>query len=357
MALKIAINGMGVIGREILRTLYGENGYEIVLINDINITGQNLVYLLTYDSIYHDGIKIFNNNITVKEENQQDVVIINGKSIPFFHEKDISELPLGDHGVDMVLECTGELGSKAKLYGFLGTGVRRVVACYRAGNEIPTIVHKVNQKTLKNNDYIISFPEMESQVTATILHIVNQKNTIIGGYAKAFRSFTNAQPTMDSFSTDYARGRAASCNITPVDDSFGKTIGLVIPELNGKINSCAYRSPVINGSIMDFSVLVKDSTTKEELNTFIKSKCIGKLEDSNENLGNDKVNSGYNENPLCSSDALGYDIPQFLASQTKIIALKDDDISIVHISVVYDNVRGYCNLLKSFLKWAIDNWL
>lgn len=179
---------------------------------------------------------------------------------------------------------------------------------------------------------------METQVAAAVLKILNDELGVESAILKAFRSFTNAQPTMDSYVTnDFTRGRSAPVNITPVSDGFAKNIGLVVPELNGKINGLAYRSPVINGSIMDFTIKTQKSIDSDALRTQLKASC-------NESIG-------YNEDALCSSDALAFDAPQIIVQRNIIMPLEDGS-SLINLSVAYDNVRGYCNQMARFLKWV-----
>ncbi len=336
MALRIAINGMGVIGREMFKTLWGKEGFEIVCLNDHSISPANLAYLLKYDSIYHDYF--CGDHISSGE----DSITVEGKTLLLYKEIDINYIPLGELKVDIVLECTGNLNSKTKLQGFINAGARKVIACYACGNDLPTIAHNVNINTLKIEDYIISFPQMESQVAATILKIINDTYIINCGMVKAFRSFTNAQPTMDSYVTNNdARGRAASVNIAPVSDGFAKSIGLTIPELNGKIQGFTYRSPVINGSIMDFTLKIENTDiNKENINVCLKGGCSESL--------------GYNEDALCSSDALAFATPQVIAQRT--LVMPDNEGTLINISVAYDNVRGFCKQLAHFLKWAQKGW-
>lgn len=336
MALRIAINGMGVIGRELFKTLWGKEGFEIVCLNDPGINPANLAYLLKYDSIYHNyfcGDNIYSG---------EDSITIEGKTLLLYKEIDINNIPLGELNVDIVLECTGNLNRKEKLYGFINAGAKKVIACYHCGNDLPTIAHNVNSGVIKNEDTIISFPQMETQVVATILKIINDNYPISCGMVKAFRSFTNAQPTMDSYtSKDIAYGRSAPVNITPLSDGFAKTIGLTIPELNGKIQGFTYRSPVINGSIMDFTLKI-DMTDiyREDINACLKSGCPEIL--------------GYNVDALCSSDAMAFDSPQIIAQRT--LVMPDNNSTLINISVAYDNVRGYCNQMARFLNWTKNYW-
>lgn len=334
MALRIAINGMGVIGREMLKTLFYQEGIEVILLNDI-VSPKNLEYLLKYDSLYHD-------KKLVTVTSTEDSIVIEGKEIKLCNCNNLNDLPLGNYGVDIVLECTGSFKNKAACQAFLSGGAKKVVACYGLGNDLPNIVPNVNMDNLTPDQHILCIPQMETQVMAAVLKLLNDELVIQGGLIKAFRSFTNAQPTMDSYvSGDCVRGRAAPVNITPVSDGFAKNIGLVIPELNGKINGLAYRSPVINGSIMDFTIKTKTTIDSDNLRKILKA-------GQNESLG-------YNEDALCSSDALAFDAPQIIVQKNIIMPLEDGS-SLINLSVAYDNVRGYCNQVARFLDWAKSNW-
>ncbi len=331
MALRIAINGMGVIGRDLFKTLWGKEGFEIVFLNDNGIAPANLAYLLKYDSIYHDFE--YKDTVTFGE----DSITVDGKQLRLYNENNISNLPLGEYKVDYVLDCTGSLNSKEKLQGFINAGARKVIACYSCGNDMAHIVPNVNHDSLKPYDTIISVPQMEEQTAAAMLKILNDALGVQSGIIKAFRSYTNAQPTMDSYvSKDYVRGRAATVNITPVSDSFAKVVGHIVPELNGKVSGLAYRSPVITGSIMDLTIKTQKSTDFDALRATLKA-------GSNESIG-------YSEDALCSSDALSFESPQILAQ--RVLVMPDENGSLINISAAYDNVRGYCNQMARFLKWV-----
>lgn len=330
MALRIAINGMGVIGREMLKTLCYKDFVNIVCLNDI-IDVKNLEYLLKYDSIYHDS----NKKLDVSSNERG--IVLNGKQIALYNESDISYIPLGRDGADIVLDCTGIFTSKEKLQGFMNAGAKKVIACYACGNDMPHIVPNVNHNKLNQDDNFISLPTMEEQTVAAVLKIINDELGVQCGIVKAFRSFTNAQPTMDSYANkDFPRGRAASVNITPITDNFAKVVGRIIPELNGKVHGLAYRSPVINGSIMDFTIKTQNPTELDSLRATLKA-------GSNESIG-------YNEEALCSSDALAFDAPQIIFPRTIFTPLEDGS-SLINLSVAYDNVRGFCNQMARFLKW------
>lgn len=343
MALKVAINGMGVIGRELFRTLWDDDRFAIVVINDITISPKNLAYLLKYDSIYHNfGWEKYKDSISAEE----DGIIIAEKAIHLYNESDVNNLPVGPLGVDVVLECTGNFTSYDKLQAFINAGAKRVIACYSVDRSLHTVAFGANESMLEQDDCIISFAEAETQVLANVLKPLDTDFGIETAVCKAFRSYANSQPTMDSVNTkDFARGRAAAWNITPLSDSAGKSIGWVVPELNGKVVGFEYRAPVINGGIMDISMLLKGNVTKKQINESLKY--------------NSSKNLGYSEDQLCSSDALGFEMPMAMANST-VTMYGWGNYTLANISVAYDNVRGYCLQIKRFLEWAMEpdsHWL
>lgn len=334
MALKVAINGMGVIGREMLRTLWGQEGIEIVLINDVSSV-ESMVYLLKFDSIYHRNY--FVENVSTDGEN----LIINGKSIVVYHCADPQNIPLGAECVDITLECTGIFNNQEKLHSFIDAGTKRVISCYFAGTDLPTIAPDVNKDVVKSEDDIISIPPMELQVVAQMLNIFRDSTECC--FTHAFRSFTNAQYTLDSYSNDAIMGRSGPLNITPNKSNSSSMVGLVIPELSDKVTGREYRSPVANGSIMDITIKYNGATS------------IGDLKEIFKTAAEKNKDFGYSEDLLCSSDSMSYDVPQLLAKSINTYDLNDKTM-LINFSVVYDNIHGYCNLVQRFLQWAKGNW-
>lgn len=327
MAYKVAIHGLGVVGRELLRTLWGRAGIEVVMLND-SVLPTNLKYLLEHDTIYHDWRS--KHEVTAAE----DSITIDGKQIEIYSETDVRNLPLGGRGVDLVIDCSGTMKNKGTLQGFIDAGARRVMACYYIGNDLQNIVYGVNQNCLEATDTIISFAPMETQVLANILKPVNDCFEVETAIVKAIRSYTNAQPSIDSYDPEnFALGRAAAWNITPTGDEFARYLGLVVPELNGKVIGNAYRAPVINGSVLDITAVLSKPTTSEDINKAMKA-CSRFYE--------------YCIEPLCSSDAMSFDRPQFLANSTMLSRISYGQ-SMISLSVVYDSVRGYCMQILGFL--------
>lgn len=337
MALKVAIHGMGVIGRELLRTLWEKPEIEINMLSDL-VQTDNLAYLLKYDTIYHD----WRNKHEVSAG--EDKITIDGKDIPLYSETEIRNLPIGGVGADLVIDCSGKAKSRDELQGFIDAGAKMVMTCYYIGNDINCFAYGVNHDKLTNENTIFTFAPMETQVLANTLKPIHDLFGVNNAIVKAFRSYTNAQPSIDSYDyKSFARGRAAAWNITPTSDVMGKNIGLVIPELNSKVIGFAYRAPVINGSVLDIAVVTEKRATQSTINAQIK-----------DYYGENKGVCCYNEEPLCSSDAMSFDLPQFLAGSTMVNNISDD-MTMLSLSVVYDSVRGYCNLILNFLLYSIYN--
>ncbi len=323
MSIKVVINGMGVIGRELLRTLWDQDGFAVVAVNDANISPSNLEYLLKYDSVYHEWS---NYDIQCGE----DYLMINGVHLELYAESNVENLPLRNINAELVLDCTGTIRRPDQLQAFINVGAKRAMTCYYVPN-VMTIAQGINEDTLDNNVNCTSFVDMETQVLSRVLKCFNL-DSINAVVAKAYRSFSNAQPSLDSaYSTSFAKGRAAAENITPLDDLFAQNVGAVIPELNGKVIGSAFRSPVMNGNIMN--IVIDSSKTYDKNDIIVLLKQSDLLEVSTD--------------PLCSSDALYLKGPCALCASIKVI--KSGDHSLLDISVIYDNIRGFCKLLKSFV--------
>lgn len=331
MSVRLAINGMGVIGREIFKTLFDKEGYEIVFINDPRMTPSNLAYLLKYDTLYHDW------ELSDKVTAGEDSITVDGKEIRLYKEAMAEQLPLGELNVDVALDCEGFYNTKEKAQAYLIAGARKAIICQSAGVDLPTIAYNVNHETLKADDMIISVPQMESQVAAQVMYALNELG-IKRGYCKAFRSYTNSQNTMDSYNKDgnFALGRAAAWNITPLVSGFGKGLGLIVPDVNGIIKSISYRAPIINGSVMDITVELDGEYSADYINACLKAAT--------------HEGFGYAEEPLCSTDAIASPNPIALAKHTNVI-YSGDGTTLANITVIYDNVRHYCRELARIAKY------
>ncbi len=332
MSVRVAINGMGVIGRELFRMLFEKEGYEIAFINDTHITPANLKYLLQFDSLY-PSLEL-RDRVSTGEES----IIVNGRGFPLCKFDNALDMPLGELKVDVMLECEGYYNTKFKAEDFIAAGARKAIICQSAGKDLPTIAYNVNHDTLKANDTIISIPQMETQVAAQVFNALKQFK-VKNAYCKAFRSYTNSQNTMDSYNPNgnFALGRAAAWNITPLVAGFGNTVGLIVPEVNSKVKSMSYRAPVINGSVMDITLELDGTYSTEVLNAALKAAATESF--------------GYSEDPLCSTDAIGNDMPQMLAKHTQVLQNESDKTTLANITVIYDNVRHYCREVARVAKY------
>lgn len=339
MAIRIAINGMGVLGRELFRMLFDkieEHTVEIVLLNDPYITPANLAYLLQYDSIYHawDDKEISSNESSIT---------VDGKCFSLYREHIISNVPWGSIGVDLVLECTQTMNDKAALQSFINSGAKKVIACYPAG-DAPMYAYNVNDDNVSKTEQCISMSSMSTQVSARLLAgLQSRGHKIQYAYINNYRAYSNSQSAMDSADEDaFQIGRAAAGNITPAYSNFAKAVTKLLPDLTTNILGINYRSPVINGSVINAVVGIDGVHTKESINEDIKA--------------SDKL--FYSETPLCSSDALGNLKPIYLSKAIQTISVNDTS-TVVNMSILYDNIRGFCYLIDRFIQKqsGVNGWL
>ena len=287
MSVKVAINGFGRIGRLAFRQMFGAEGYEVVAINDLTSPAM-LAHLLKYDSA--QGRYALADKVTAGE----DSITVDGKTIKIYAEKDAKDLPWGEIGVDVVLECTGFYTSKAKSQAHIDAGAKKVVISAPAGNDLKTIVYSVNEKTLTAEDQIISAASCTTNCLAPMADALNKYAPIQSGIMTTVHAFTGDQMVLDGphRKGDLRRARAAAVNIVPNSTGAAKAIGLVIPELNGKLIGSAQRVPVPTGSTTILVAVVKGKDiTKEGINAAMKAA-------SSESFG-------YTEEPLVSSDIIG----------------------------------------------------
>ena len=258
MAVKVAINGFGRIGRLAFRQMFGAEGYEIVAINDLT-DPKMLAHLLKYDSA--QGRYALADTVVAGE----DSITVDGKEIKIYAKANAEELPWGEIGVDVVLECTGFYTSKAKAEAHIKAGARKVVISAPAGNDLPTIVYNVNHDTLKPEDTVISAASCTTNCLAPIAKVLNDKFGILDGLMTTVHSTTATQKTVDGPSMkDWRGGRAASGNIIPSSTGAAKAVGKVIPALNGKLTGMSMRVPTLDVSVVDLTVnLAKPATYAE----------------------------------------------------------------------------------------------
>lgn len=333
MGVKVAINGFGRIGRLAFRKMFGEDGYDIVAINDLT-SPEMLAYLLKYDSTQGryakaDLVSYSDHSITV-----------DGKEIEIYKEADASKLPWKELDVDVVLECTGFYTSKAKAQAHIDAGAKKVVISAPAGNDLPTIVYNTNHEILTKNDDIISAASCTTNCLAPMAKALNELAPVQSGIMQTIHAYTGDQMILDGphRKGDKRRGRAAACNIVPNSTGAAKAIGLVIPELNGKLIGAAQRVPVATGSTTILTAVVEGEVTVDQINAKMKSVA-------NESFG-------YNEDAIVSSDIIGMTYSSlFDSTQTSVIPV-GSGLTQVQVVSWYDNEASFtsnmCRTIKYF---------
>jgi len=332
MTVKVAINGFGRIGRLAFRQMFGAEGYEVVAINDLT-SPKMLAHLLKYDSSQGryekaDSVVAGENSITV-----------DGKEITIYAEADAKNLPWGKLGVDVVLECTGFYTSKDKASAHIEAGARKVVISAPAGKDLPTIVYNVNHTTLKPEDTIISAASCTTNCLAPMAKALNDLAPIQSGIMTTIHAYTGDQMILDGPQRkgDLRRSRAGAVNIVPNSTGAAKAIGLVIPELNGKLIGAAQRVPTPTGSTTILIAVVKGNVTKEQINDAMKAA-------SNESYG-------YNEEEIVSSDIVGMRFGSlFDATQTMVSPMEDGNTQVQVVSW-YDNENSYTSQMVRTIKY------
>ncbi len=336
MAVKVAINGFGRIGRLAFRQMFGAKGYEVVAINDLT-SPKMLAHLLKYDSAQGRYA------LADKVQSTDNSIIVDGKEIIIYKEKDANALPWGKLGVDVVLECTGFYVSKEKSQAHINAGAKKVVISAPAGTDLPTVVFNVNHKTLKPSDNIISAASCTTNCLAPMAKALNDFAPIQTGIMTTVHAYTGDQMTLDGPHPkgDLRRARAAAANIVPNSTGAAKAIGLVIPELNKKLIGSAQRVPTITGSTTILVAVVKGKDiTKEAVNEAMKKA-------SNESFG-------YTEEELVSSDVIGINFGSlFDATQTMVIKI-DDNTYQVQVVSWYDNENSYTSQMVRTIKYFAE---
>ena len=331
MAVKVAINGFGRIGRLAFRQMFGAEGYEIVAINDLTSPAM-LAHLLKYDSSQGRYA------LADKVEAGEDSIKVDGKEIKIYAKANAAELPWGEIGVDVVLECTGFYTSKAKAQAHIDAGAKHVVISAPAGNDLPTIVYNVNHEQLTSEDKIISAASCTTNCLAPMAKALNELAPIKSGIMCTIHAYTGDQMTLDGPQRkgDLRRSRAAAVNIVPNSTGAAKAIGLVIPELNGKLIGAAQRVPTPTGSTTILTAVVEGTVTVDEINTAMKAA-------SNESFG-------YNTDEIVSSDIVGMTYGSlFDATQTMVLPL-DNGTTQVQVVSWYDNENSYTSQMVRTIK-------
>lgn len=336
MSVKVAINGFGRIGRLAFRQMFGAEGYEVVAINDLT-SPKMLAQLLKYDSAQGRYEKA---ETVVAGE---DSITVDGKTIKIYAEKDAKDLPWGEIGVDVVLECTGFYTSKEKSQAHIDAGAKKVVISAPAGNDLPTVVYGVNENILTIEDKIISAASCTTNCLAPMAKALNDYAPIQSGIMTTVHAYTGDQMLLDGphRKGDLRRARAAAVNIVPNSTGAAKAIGLVIPELNGKLIGSAQRVPVPTGSTTILVAVVKgEDITVEKINEAMKSEASESF--------------GYTEDLLVSSDVIGMKYGSlFDATQTMVTKIED---GLYQVQVVswYDNENSYTSQMVRTIKYFAE---
>ena len=343
MAVKVAINGFGRIGRLAFRQMFGAEGYEIVAINDLTKPSM-LAHLLKYDTAQggYAG-KIGEGKHTVEANDEAGTITVDGKVLTIYAIANAAELPWGELDVDVVLECTGFYASKDKAMAHINAGAKKVVISAPAGNDLKTIVYSVNEKILDANDQIISAASCTTNCLAPMAKALNDAFPIQGGIMSTIHAYTGDQMVLDGphRKGDLRRARAAAQNIVPNSTGAAKAIGLVIPELNGKLIGSAQRVPVPTGSTTILVAVVKgENVTKDAINAAMKAQASESF--------------GYCTDPIVSSDVIGMTYGSlFDATQTMVIDLGN---GLYEVQVVswYDNENSYTSQTVRTIKYFAE---
>lgn len=336
MSVKVAINGFGRIGRLAFRQMFGAEGYEIVAINDLT-SPKMLAHLLKYDSA--QGRYALGDTVVAGE----DSITVSGKTIKIYAEKDAKDLPWGKIGVDVVLECTGFYCSKEKSQAHIDAGAKKVVISAPAGNDLPTIVFSVNEGILTKADNIISAASCTTNCLAPMAKALNDYAPIQSGIMSTIHAFTGDQMVLDGphRKGDLRRARAAAVNIVPNSTGAAKAIGLVIPELNGKLIGSAQRVPVPTGSTTILVAVVKGKDiTKEGINAAMKAAS--------------STSFGYTEEELVSSDIIGITYGSLFDATQTMVSKITDDLYQVEVVSWYDNENSYTSQMVRTIKYFAE---
>ena len=340
--VRVAINGFGRIGRLAFRQMFDAKGYEVVAINDLT-SPKMLAHLLKYDTAQGGFCgKIGEGKHTVSATD--DSIIVDGKEIKIYAEKDAANCPWAANKVDVVLECTGFYTSKDKAQAHITAGARKVVISAPAGNDLPTIVYNVNHNTLTKNDNIISAASCTTNCLAPMAKALNDAYPIQSGIMSTIHAYTGDQMILDGPQRkgDLRRSRAGAQNIVPNSTGAAKAIGLVIPELNGKLIGSAQRVPTPTGSTTILTAVVKGKdVTKEGINAAMKAASTESF--------------GYNEDEIVSSDVIGMKFGSLFDATQTMVSKIDDDTYQVQVVSWYDNENSYTSQMVRTIKYFSEN--
>ena len=335
MAVKVAINGFGRIGRLAFRQMFGAEGYDVVAINDLT-NPTMLAHLLKYDSVQggYKGHKV---------EWDDKSITVDGTTIPVYKEADAKNLPWKELDIDVVLECTGFYTSKAKSQAHIDAGAKKVLISAPAGNDLKTIVYGVNHETLTKEDNIVSGASCTTNCLAPMAKALNDYAPIQSGIMSTIHAYTGDQMILDGphRKGDLRRARAGAANIVPNSTGAAKAIGLVIPELDGKLIGSAQRVPVPTGSTTILTAVVKgDDVTVEGINAAMKAAASASF--------------GYNEDPIVSSDVIGMRFGSLFDATQTMVSKIADDLYEVQVVSWYDNENSYTSQMVRTIKYFAE---
>ena len=317
--IKVAINGFGRIGRLAFREIMKSKKLEVVAVNDLSAPSM-LAYLLKYDSIQG----VFKADI----DHTDNALIVDNKHVAVYAERDPRNLPWARHQVDLVLECTGIFESKEKASAHLSAGAKKVIISAPSDKDVKTIVYNVNHLILQSDDQLVSCASCTTNCLAPMAKVLNDNFGIITGQMTTIHAYTNSQPLMDTPDpkVNYRKSRAAANNIVPYSTGAAKAIGLVIPELKGRLDGSSQRVPVHSGSVVELFTILEKAVSVEVINDVMKSAA-------NESYG-------YTEDPIVSSDVIGIGFGSlFDATQTKVITA--DEKQLIKTVAWYDNEMSF----------------
>ena len=343
MSVKVAINGFGRIGRLAFRQMFGAEGYEVVAINDLTKPSM-LANLLKYDTAQGGYCGRIGEDLhTVTADDEAGTITVDGKTLKIYAMANAAELPWGEIGVDVVLECTGFYCSKEKSMAHINAGAKKVVISAPAGNDLKTIVFSVNEDTLTADDQIISAASCTTNCLAPMAKALNDYAPIQSGIMSTIHAYTGDQMILDGphRKGDMRRARAGAANIVPNSTGAAKAIGLVIPELNGKLIGSAQRVPVATGSTTILTAVVKGTdVTKEGINAAMKAAA--------------SASYGYNEDPIVSSDVIGMKYGSLFDATQTMVSKVADDLYEVQVVSWYDNENSYTSQMVRTIKYFAE---
>ncbi len=343
MSVKVAINGFGRIGRLAFRQMFGAEGYDVVAINDLTKPSM-LAQLLKYDTAQGGYCGRIGEGLhTVEADDEAGTITVDGKTLKIYAMANAAELPWGDLGVDVVLECTGFYCSKDKSMAHINAGAKKVVISAPAGNDLKTIVFSVNEDTLTTDDQIISAASCTTNCLAPMAKALNDYAAIQSGIMSTIHAYTGDQMILDGphRKGDMRRARAGAANIVPNSTGAAKAIGLVIPELNGKLIGSAQRVPVPTGSTTILTAVVKGAdVTKEGINAAMKAAASESF--------------GYNTDEIVSSDVIGMKYGSLFDATQTMVSKVGDDLYQVQVVSWYDNENSYTSQMVRTIKYFAE---